>query len=424
LLDATDILLYGSVTTANVTRGNRKLVTLVIPSLIQLIEVEISAVVTQVQVINYYVGKLGEVIGSYRRSGQASKVAEQRSRAIREIQTRLANLAERIDLARSRQALSAASGEMLLWSARVKTILATMDRVRLLTLQEGSVEGPDKAYQLEQAFQALLTGLTAIENDETTAGIENPLLLRDRVLALTKGARRIVKDLENGRTTENRLATFHLEAVTTATAQTSRIQRSITVAKRQKALCESFAAIDLKTSAKLEDLQESLRRLGLDRGVDLLTTGGFEEFLSADLEDLSYLGIAIKCLGHGIKGTDDAQTRQQIGKIRDGLIAQRSNMDIAAADGADQGRTRTLKKLKGKVASIQKNAKTVESIVSELKTILLAAGEAVEQTFDQLQALNGFAANIDHLAVGAGGRLAAGLEEFSDHPNAGVVLCD
>lgn len=424
LLDATEILAFGSVTSADVTLGNRKLTMLVIPSLIQLIEVEVSAVISQVQVINYYISKLSLVIGNYRRAGQTSKVAEQRSRAIREIQSRLANLAERIDLARSRQALRAASGEMLLWSSRVKTILATMVRVNQLTMQEGSPEGPDKAYLLEQSFQALLTGLTAIENEETAVGIENPLLLRDRVLALTKGARRIVKDLESGRTTANRLATFHQLAADTASSQVSRIYRSSLVAEQQRDLCESFAAISLKTSAKFGVLQESLRSLGLDRGADLLTTGEFEEFLNADLEALSYLGIAIKCLAHGIKGTDDAQTRLQIGKIRDGLIAKRSNQDIAAADGADQKLLRSVTKLKGEVAVIQKNAKAIEGIVSELKVILAAAGEAVDQSFEQLQALDGFSANVDHLAVGAGGRLAAGLEEFSEHPNAGVVLCD
>lgn len=424
LLDAAGILAFGSVTTADVTLGNRKLMTLVIPSLIQLIEVEISAVVAQVQVINYYIGKLGAVIGSFRRAGQTSQIQAQRARAIREIQTRLGDLGARIDLARERAALRAASGEMLLWSSRVKTILAVMDRVKDLTLQEGSVEGPDKAFELDQALQVLLNGLTSIENNETSAGIEDPLPLRDKVLALTAGARRIMKDLETGRTTANRLATFHQLVVQTATAQASRIEQSSTVASRQKALCQSFADIDIKAGAQFDQLQDSLRQLGFDRGVDLMTTGGFEEFLNSGPEALSYLGIAIKCLAHGINGTDDAQTRQQLGTIRDGLIAQRSNLDIAAADSADQGRLRSVKRLKDRVSEIQKNAKTVESIVSELQVILEAAGEAASQSFASLQELNGISGNIDHLAVGAGGRLAADLEDFSEHPNAGVVLCD
>ncbi len=424
LIDAAGILTEGSVTAADVTRGNRKLVTLVIPSLIQLIEVEASAVVTQTQVLNYYVGKLSAVIGNYRRAGQTSQVQAQRTRAIKEIKARLLDLAGRIDLARTRQALAATSGEMLLWSSRAKTIIATMDRVKELTLQEGSIEGPDKALALELAFQQLLASLTTIANDQTVAGIEDPLVLRDKVLGVTKGARRIVKDLETGRTTTSRLTNFHAFVYVAVTSQVSMINASESVAAQQKAACQTYAAIPLQAGAKFDAMQDAMRQLNMDRGVDLLTTGGFEEFLNADLETLSYLGIAIQCLSHGINGTDDAQTRQQIGAIRDGLIAQRSNADIAAADSADQGRFRFVKKLKQKVAEIQKNAKTIDAIVAELKVVLEAAGESVSQSFATLQALNGIAGNIDHLMVGAGGRLAAGLEEFSAHPNAGVVLCD
>lgn len=424
LLDVASILTFGSVTTGDVTRGNRKLMTLVIPSLVNLIEVEVSAVVTQTQVINYYVGKLVGVIGNYRDVGRSSRIKEQRARAIESMQKKLADLALRIDLARERGALVAASGEMLLWSSRVKTIIAAMDRVKELTLEEGSTEGPDKAFALAQAFEKLISGLTAIENEVTVAGIEDPLPLRDKVLALTKATRRIMKDLETGRTTESRLATLHQQAIVVATAQVSRIEESSTVGSRQKALCTEFAAIDIKAGERFDKLLDSVRQLGMDRGVDMLGSGDFAAFLSSDFESLSYLGIAIKCLGHGINGTDDAQTRQQIGKIRDSLIAQRSNLEISAADSSDQGRKRLVTKLKSKIAQIQKNAKTVESIVNELKVILEAAGESTLQTLSGLQALNGIAGNLDHLAVGAGGRLAAGLEEFSAHPNAGVVLCE
>src|SRR5690606_40594413 len=102
----------------------------------------------------------------------------------------------------------------------------------------------------------------------------------------------------------------------------------------------------------------------------------------------------------------------------------RSNIEIAAADSADQGRSRLVDRLKSKISTIQKNAKTVESIVAEFKELLSAAGESLDQSLEGLEKFNALLGNTDQLAVAAGGRLAAGLEEFSEHPNAGVVACD
>ena len=73
------------------------------------------------------------------------------------------------------------------------------------------------------------------------------------------------------------------------------------------------------------------------------------------------------------------------------------------------------------IASIQKNAKTVESIVDELTVLAENIGANLD---DVSEGFTAFLGNLDQLAVGAGGRLAEGLEQFSDHPNAGVPLCE
>lgn len=424
VMDAVSILGFGSVEAANITKADRQLTMIVIPSLCFLIEAEVSAIVTQVQVINFYVQQLGGLIANFRSVGQSSQVKEKRARAIRSIQKKLTELVARIDLAIERGSLRAASAEMLLWSSRVKAVLATMDHVRELTLQEGSIEGPDKAFALAQAFDTLLLELTGIADDVTVAGIENPLFLRDQVFQLTKGARRLIKDVEEDRVSANQLATFHALALTTATAQVSRTEKSATVATQQKVACSKFAAIDLKFGERYDQLLDSMRQLGLDRGVDMLNAGAFKEFLDTDISMLSYIGTAIVCLTHGLNGTDDDQTRKQIAAIRDDLIGKRTNLEIASADAADQGRFRFIAKAKAQIATIQKNAKTVEAIVADMKGLLSSAGEALDESIDGLSQFNAMLGNIDQLAVKAGGRLAAGLEEFSEHPNAGVVACD
>lgn len=421
ILDVADILTSGNVDKGQTARANRALVRLVIPSLSRLIEVEASAVSSQVEVINFHLNSLSGLIDSFRRSANTSRMRDQRTRLIREIRSRVDELCSRIDLAISRGSMRAASTEMLLWSSRVKSTIAMMNRVKDLTLTEGSVEGPDKAAALENSFQGLLSEIGGISNEETVAGVEDPTDLRSKTISLAKAARKILKDYEDGRVRPNALATLHKTAVEVATAQASVIDRSLSVSSQMKTACESFASIDLQIRERYDQLLDSMRELGLDRATDLLSAGKFEEFLDSDLDSLSYLGVAIKCMRDAMNGIDDSQLRKQIAEIRDNLIGRQTNQAIAAVDTASSGRSRLIDQLKGDVSRIQRNAKTVESIVSELKSIAEQIGVNVQ---DAVAGVSAFAGNLDHLAVGAGGRLAAGLEEFSDHPNAGVVSCD
>jgi hypothetical protein len=423
ILDVAYILTSGSVESGQVNASNRALTTLVIPSLMHMIELEVAAVVSQVNVINHYIQALGAVIDNFANAANTSRVAEQRDRAILDIQLRVDNMVERINQVLANSSLAAASVEMLLWSSRAKTIIAMMNRVKELTFQVGSIEGPDKAYAVEQAFQKLLLDLISINNAKasTVAGIEDPTVLRTNVLAIVSASKRVMRDLEAGIATKNKLATLHALAIQTASSQVSVIENSITVAQQQQTACNTFLEIDLQVSEQFNQLTDSMRQLGLDRGVDLLTTGKFEEFLDSDLDTLSYLGVAIECLTESLNGIDDTQTRQQITSIRDDLIGRRTNLDVAAADSSDQGRSRFITRVQEDIASIQKNAKTVESIVDELTVLAENIGANLEDAGEGFVA---FLGNLDQLAIGAGGRLAEGLEQFSDHPNAGVPLCE
>jgi hypothetical protein len=422
IMDVVDILTFGSVDAAHTSRENVALSNIVIPSLISLIELEMEAAASQSDIINHMINGLSQVMQSFRNSANTSKVQAQRARGIAEIRKRISDLQLRVDLAISRSSTRAASAEMLLWASRVKSMIVMMDQIKDLSFIEGSVEDVGKTAILQAEFDKLLFTLSNISSDDgaTVNGIEDMTILRTKVLGLTKGALRIRDDLDTGRTSPNRMATFHALASQSAIDQVSSIEDSKSVASQQKAACLPFIALEIGAREDFDQLVDSMRQLGLDRAVDLLGSGAFSEFLDSGMDQLSYLGTVIKCLTDTINGQDNAQTRQQLAAIRDGLVAQQTNQDVAAADSSDKGLTRFIDGLKTQITDIQKNAKTVEAILADLKAI---AKKLKVDVSAASSGFNEFAANLDKLAVGAGGRLASGLEEFSKHPKAGVPLC-
>jgi len=423
IMDVANILTFGSISTAHVEHENVMLVHVAIPSLIMLIEAEMSASASQSDLINHMVSALGQLLESFRGAANTSKVQTQRFRVISEIHRRLDDLRGRVDVARRRKSVKAASAEMLLWSSRVKSMIAMIDQVKQLAFVEGSVEDVGQTAVIQAGFDALLAELGSISSDNgsTAGGIEDMTLLRSKVYALTKGAQRYQEDLDAGRSSPSKSETFHALVAQTSGDQVSAIEESIIVANAQKAACQRFLEYQIDGSENYAQILDTMRQLNFDRGVDLLSSGSFTAFLDSSPEVLSYLGTVIKCLTETINGLDDVQTRQQIMGMRDGLVAKRTNQEVASADSSDKGLTRFIENLQQQMTDIQKNAKTVEAILDDLKKLgaqlqidLSAAGAG----------MNAFAANRDRLAVGAGGRLASGLEEFSKHPKAGVPLCE
>ena len=420
ILAETSVLTAGSINSDQASRENQALVHIAIPQIANLIDSEIQAVVSQIEVINFHVTQLDGLIANYRRTATSSRIQTERSRAIESIKAKLVELCVRIELALDRESLTQASSEMLAWSSTVKTIIATIDKVSALSLQEGSIAGPDKAFELEEALAKLIADLRAISSSLTDDGLEEPLIFRDKVLSLTKAARRILVFVEEGKVPANKLATFHELAAQTADDQIGLATESISVALQQKAICQVFANLDIPARPQYDSLLDSMRQVGMDRGVDMLGVGQFEEFLESDTDSQSYLGAAVNCLTHALDGIDDIQTRRLVITLRDDMLSSKINIDIASADAADQGRSRFISALQEDIANIQKSAKTVESIVEDLTGLLAKAGEAVDES---LGSVTTFLGNVDQLAIGAGGRLAASLEEVSDHPNAGVPQC-
>lgn len=420
ILDVGSILAMGSLGAADRTTANYKLCHLVIPQLVSMVEVEIAAVGAQTDVINFHLYALGRVLQEYRSSATSSRTKEMRDRTIREILAKVQDLHAQVDAARGRQSLRAASVQMMLWASRTKSTLALMQQVKDLALVEGSPDGPDKALVLHTAFTQLLTDIQAINNTTTVAGVEDVSLLRTKVTGIAKGAQRVLDQIDDGHLQQDDLRTFHAQASQLALAQTSIIEQSISACLQIRNACSIYMEFDIGVRPRFEDLLHSMNQIGLDRAADLLGSGKFSEFMSLDMSGLSYLGTMINCLTDTIQGIDDAGKQKELSKIRDALVGKQTNQYVSAADSVDGGRERVLTRLKDRIEAIQKNAKAVSTIADSIKKIAYKAGVNVAEA---AAAATMFSGNLDHLAVGAGGRLSADLEEFAKHPKMGVPLC-
>lgn len=422
ILDVVDILAFESVTTGQVTRENFMMSTLVIPQLLYIIEVESAAILAQVEAINTHISKVAQALNNFVSAGTGSEVKAIRSRLIREITSRVTDLQSQVQYARRTSTTRDASARSLAWVARIKSILATMDRVKNLSLQVGSTEGADKELVLNNAYIQLVTDLASLENTNTTDGVEDASELQSKVLGLTKGARRIMNELASGQATEASMKNFHAQSAAVAKRQTSAIDESISLATQQKAICEEYISVvgDLPTRENFDKMVGGMWQLGLDRGVDLLMSGEFQEFVDSGIEGLSYISLAVQCLTNALRATDDTRTQIRLTTIRDELIGKQTNLNLAATDSADSGTERIIGRLQGNITTLQKNAKTVETILADLETI----AEELEVDLDLAKAnARAFAENVDTLVVGAGGRLASQLEELGEYPQLGVPLC-
>jgi hypothetical protein len=419
ILGVASVLTYGSAEVAHVAPANQRLSTIIVPALIQFIQVEMAAVEAQTTAINYYVDALEKVVTNYRTAPVTSQMQEARSRLVAELSSRSQDLQARIDAARARQNLRAASAEMLLWSSRVKAMLSMMTQVQDLTLQEGSIFGPDKAAALQTAYTGLVTRIDAINGTLAVNGREDLALVRAKAVALAQGADRLLQQIDAGQVDASDMATFHALAVQVAVGAGTLIDQSISNTGSVRAACSEYAAINLDARPRFEQLTSTMTQLGLDRARDLLTSGDFQTFFGSSVDGLSYVGMAIKCLGKAIQATDSAQTKQQLAKMRDDLVGQQTNKSISLSD-VSNARQRLVGKLQGDLTILQQNTQAVASIVKQFQDIGAAIGADVKSALAGVSELTG---NLDHLSIGAGGRLSDTLEQVSEHSKAGVPSC-
>lgn len=422
ILDVGEILVAGSVESAQVSGANIATATVALPTLHHMISLEISAVAAQIDTINHYIGAIGDVVAQFTSAPTASGASTARDAIISDMQTRIDYLKANVDAARARADTRLASLEMLMWVSRIKSIQAMAQRVESLSFEVGSSQGEDRAIALNAALEQLILDLTSLSNTNTVAGVESYSNLRTQVEGLVSGSQRILDDLAAGRDTDQSMTDFHARAAAVATQQTNAVDESLQLAQDQATACNAYLSSvgDISVRGRYDSMLDTMRQMGMDRAVDFLAEGKFTSFLDSSVSDLSYIGLAINCLNNALRATDDVTARRDLITIRDELVGRQNNQLLAAADSADSGRKLTVKELTASISEVQAHAATVENILGELEKL----GE--ELGVDVAAAATGFATltrNVSQLDIGAGGRLSGDLESYAERRKSGVPLC-
>lgn len=404
-----------------ITKENGMLALLSAPVLVRQIEATVSAIQTQTDVINQYIGGIVSVLEAYQRSAVATRTADLRLRTVVELLSRVKALKESIDFGIQYGGSAASTERIVEWAAETKVIIGVMDSAKYV-YEPGSAETPESAAALRASYDKLVADLQAINSEFTVAGIEDVTQLVSKAIGLTKYARRIISQIEYGRVPQDDLRNFQVLAAQTTTAQITRIQVSVNICDSIKAAVDDFASpsVEISFRPRFDSLVDAMRQTGADRAADLLSSGKFDDFMNAELDELSYIGVAVKCLGETIDSVDDSRSRRQLESIRSRMISAQSSQLLGAADIVDLGRLRGLGSLTKQLSSVQTETTVIKNILEQVKAQAKAIGVNLAEAE---QALEAMATDSGHMLVGAGGRLSERLEEYSETPGQGVPLC-
>ena len=420
ILDILEVLDTGALNSTIATLSNIKTTNLTMPALLLAMEAEIVAISSQVNVINFYVNTFTRILSSYAASANTQNVRAMRSRLIFDIADRVDSMKASIDVARSREDIASAQLEMFGWSSRVKSIVSMIDETGRIAFEAGSSVGGGEAAQLASNYQSTVDAIAAINIGGTVAGVEDISLVVNQASGIVALVRRIMNQLSDGIRDEAALRTLHGLAVKSANEQIGSIEDSLSAADQLTSACAIMVNADISTRARYDDLIHLMDEVGFDRGADFLRSGQYVDVVSSTFEGLSYTGTAVACLKDAIDGVDNTQQRRQLIEIRDEIIAQQTNQQLAARTGGELQVVQSIRRIQDEIERWEQRSASVLAIAESLKEIGETIGANVSQS---IEAAKEMAANLDHINVGAAGRLSDGLREFSKNPRSGVPFC-
>jgi hypothetical protein len=401
------------------TAANVRLALSVVPQLVNLVQQEVQAVEAQTNAIGGYLEQLRAVVTNYRATPAAERVVALRLQSVGTLLVKLQDIEASVRAARVQDATHATAPQLLDWSVGIRSVLALANQIRAEALVEGSLDAAVDAV-LKATYGSLLGTIDAINSPHVSKGVDDVTDLVASCLGICTQARLLLSRIGDTQAADSSLRTFQVLVANTAVKMNSRIAESEVAAVELTAACQPMLLLSIGARAAVDNLVSSMEQLGLDRGRDLLVTGQFAALLGAGLDDLSYLGSAITALTSAMLGIDDAALRRQVSAIRDDLIGQKTNRLLSAADNVDFAGLRRTVAIKDEIATLQQNAQTIAGILGYLKTV--ADGLSLELAGIDPANQAALLADVDYLAVGAGGRLAAALTDLAG-ASAGLPSC-
>ena len=407
---STVILAATSVLTGNAplppslqTMENALLALHVAPQLISMIQSEVSAINEQTHVINQYLKSLRAVVANYAAAGSSSVLRELRLQAIGSIILKLRDMLDQVGGAISIGKAAQTSAQLLVWNARLQAIKTLAVNIRSEVFSAGSSQGTEDATRLGKAYDSLIAALASINSQHVIAAVDDITDLVRLCSGVATLGQSILNQIDNEEVVPlSSMRTFQLLVCQAASNSKNRIAESGVATQQLQDACSAMLSVTMPGLATFEKISTSMNQLGMDRAQDLLNSGAFSELLALDLDDMSYLGMAIGAMTQAMNTITDQGFQNQLGTITDDLVAMRTDKLLTASDNLEFAGLRQIQQVEDAVAALQQSAAVVKSILGYVQGVAdqLGAPAVDPGMFPEMLT------DIDHLAIGGGGRLA------------------
>jgi len=356
--------------------------------------------------ITMFIMQIYDVIPSYNRSLESSRMKEFRVSLVTEIRKRIDLLSYDIKESIEKHDVNMAALHSMSWCSRMGAIEEMAPKVK--DKVETTLEDEKRREQMMEEISDMMSAIEAINDGNMSSGIEDMAPFLTQVMLVINQAKMIMSIMGTGKIDNYDIESFKVTVNQVVNNSHTAIGDSLNGISELRVALAKFKT---KPSGNqtLDKLLAILELMGLDRAKDLLKIGKFSEFLETNIDNASYIGMAINCLIKAEQSVVDSVTMDLLAKMRQELEGQRISELSAAFDILDSGKNSAILEIKRHLEKGQENLAKVNRIVSTLKDLAKKAGETGEKLS---QAAGSLAPALGEIATGMGGSMNETLADL------------
>ncbi len=356
--------------------------------------------------ITMFLTQISDVIPNYQRSLEADKMKEFRVSLVSEIRKRIDVLAADIKESIEKHDVNMAALHSMSWCSRMGSIEQMAPKVK--NKVEDTLEDEERREQMIKEISDMMEAINQINDGNMSAGIEDMAPFLTQVTLVINQAKMIMSIMGTGKIDNYDIKSFRITVNQVVNNGHTAIGDSLKGISKLRSALGKFKSRP-SGNQTLDKLLSVLELMGLDRAKDLLKFGKFSEFLETNIDNASYIGMAINCLIKAEQSAVDSVTLDLLSKMRQELEGQRISELSAAFDILDSGKNSAILEIKRHLERGQENLAKVNRIVDTLKDLAKKAGETGEQLS---QAAGNLAPALGEIATGMGGSMNETLSEL------------